>query len=158
MSPQTPERTAPGGGALAGAESPALANVASQDTTLRHPLGKWMPRLLVIAVIVTAVNLRPAVTSVGPVLQEVRRGLGMSSTVAGLLASVPPLCFSLFGVGAPRLERRFGRDRVVLAGMCALTAGLALRPLAHNTESFLAASVLALAGLGVANVMMPAVD
>jgi CP family cyanate transporter-like MFS transporter len=41
--------------------------------------------------------------------------------------------------------------------MCALTAGLALRPLAHTTAWFLAASVLALAGLGVANVMMPAV-
>jgi CP family cyanate transporter-like MFS transporter len=41
--------------------------------------------------------------------------------------------------------------------MCALTAGLALRPLAHNTVPFLAASVLALAGLGVTNVMMPVV-
>jgi CP family cyanate transporter-like MFS transporter len=116
-----------------------------------------MTRLAVVAVIVTAVNLRPAVTSIGPVLQEVRRGLGMSSTVAGLLASVPPLCFSLFGIGAPRLERRFGRGAVVLAGMCALTAGLGLRPLAHTTVWFLAASVLALAGLGVTNVMMPAV-
>jgi MFS transporter, CP family, cyanate transporter len=119
--------------------------------------GTWISRLAVVAVIVTAVNLRPAVTSIGPVLQEVRRGLGMSSTVAGLLASVPPLCFSLFGVGAPRLERQFGRGRVVLAGMCALTGGLALRPLAHSTAPFLAASVLALAGLGLANVMMPVV-
>src|SRR5579863_3540726 len=119
--------------------------------------GTWISRLAVVAVIVTAVNLRPAVTSIGPVLEEVRRGLGMSSTVAGLLASVPPLCFSIFGVGAPRLQRQFGRGRVVVAGMCALTAGLALRPLAHNTLSFLAASVLALAGLGLANVMMPAV-
>jgi CP family cyanate transporter-like MFS transporter len=116
-----------------------------------------MYRMAIVAVIVTAVNLRPAVTSIGPVLQEVRRGLGMSSTIAGLLASVPPLCFSLFGVGAPRLERQFGRGRVVLAGMCALTAGLVLRPLAHDTLSFLAASVLSLAGLAVANVMMPVV-
>ena len=128
-----------------------------KGAALGQPFGTWMTRLAVVAVIVTAVNLRPAVTSIGPVLQEVRRGLGMTSTVAGLLASVPPLCFSLFGIGAPRLERRFGRGAVVLAGMCALTAGLALRPLAHTTVWFLAASVLALAGLGVANVMMPAV-
>jgi CP family cyanate transporter-like MFS transporter len=140
-----------------GAESPASAAVAGQGTALGRPLQTWLSRLLVVAVIVTAVNLRPAVTSIGPVLQEVRRGLGMTSTVAGLLASVPPLCFSIFGVGAPRLERQFGRGRVVLAGLCALTVGLALRPLAHNTLSFLAASVLALAGLGVANVMMPVV-
>src|SRR5579862_6011986 len=157
MSSQTPEGMATTGGVFAGAESPAPAAGAGEGRALGRPLGTWMSRLLVVAVIVTAVNLRPAVTSIGPVLQEVRRGLGMSSTVAGLLASVPPLCFSLFGVGAPRLERQFGRGRVVLAGLCALTAGLALRPLAHNTLSFLAASVLALAGLGVANVMMPVV-
>jgi cyanate permease len=61
----------------------------------------WMSRLAVVALIVTAVNLRPAVTSIGPVLQEVRLGLGMSSTVAGLLRLYHALCFSLFGVGAP---------------------------------------------------------
>ena len=148
---------ATGDGAFAGAESSAPATVAGEAMALSRPLGTWLSRLAVVALIVTAVNLRPAVTSIGPVLQEVRRGLGMSSTVAGLLASVPPLCFSIFGVGAPRLERQFGPGRVVLAGMGALTAGLALRPLAHNTLSFLAASVLALAGLGVANVMMPVV-
>ena len=140
-----------------GADSSAPATVASEETALSQPLGTWMYRLAVVAVTVTAVNLRPAVTSIGPVLQELRRGLGMSGTVAGLLASVPPLCFSLFGVGAPRLERQFGRGRVVLAGMCALTTGLALRPLARNTASFLAASVLSLAGLAVVNVVMPVV-
>jgi CP family cyanate transporter-like MFS transporter len=120
-------------------------------------MGKRMGRLAVVAVIVAAVNLRPAVTSLGPLLQEVRRGLGMSSTVAGLLTSVPALCFSLFGVAAPRLERRFGPGAVVFAGMCALIAGLVLRPLAGNTVAFLAASTLSLAGLAVANVMMPVV-
>lgn len=152
-----PHRMSTGDGTFAGGDSSAPATVPSEGTALSQPLGMWMSRLAVVAVIVTAVNLRPAVTSIGPVLQEMRLGLGMSSTVAGLLASVPPLCFSLFGVGAPRLERQFGRGGVVLAGMCALTAGLALRPLAQNTLSFLAASVLALAGLGVANVMMPGV-
>ena len=77
--------------AFAGAESPAPATVASEGTALSQPLGTWMSRLAVIAMIVTPANLRPVVTSVGPVLQEVRHGLGMSSTVAGLLASVPPL-------------------------------------------------------------------
>src|SRR5580704_1634423 len=157
MSPQAPRRITTSNGEFAGAESSAPAIVAKEGTALSQPLGTWMSRLAVLAVIVTAVNLRPAVTSIGPVLQEVRRGLGMSSAVAGLLASVPPLCFSLFGVGAPRLERQFGRGIVVLTGICALTAVLALRPLAHSTVLFVAASVLALAGIGMANVMMPAV-
>lgn len=119
--------------------------------------GAWVRRLMIAALLVAAVNLRPAVTSLGPVLEEVRRGLGMSSSVAGLLASVPTLCFAVFGVTAPRLERRFGPGAVVLAGMCALTAGLLLRPLAGSTPAFLAASTLSLAGLAVANVMMPVI-
>jgi MFS transporter, CP family, cyanate transporter len=157
MSSASPQPIATGDGASIGVGAPASATLPGKAVSLSRPLGKWMGRLAVVAVIVTAVNLRPAVTSIGPVLQEVRRGLGMSSTVAGLLASVPPLCFGIFGFGAPRLEGRFGRGRVVLAGMGALTVGLALRPLASNTALFLAASVLALAGLGVANVMMPVV-
>jgi CP family cyanate transporter-like MFS transporter len=113
--------------------------------------------MMIVALIVAAINLRPAVTSLGPVLQEVRLGLGMSGTVAGLLTSVPTLCFAVFGVAAPRLERRFGPGAVVFAGMCALTAGLLLRPLAGSTVSFLAASTLSLAGLAIANVMMPVI-
>jgi len=136
---------------------PAASEVA--DDAGRSPWrpGTWTRRMVAVALLVAAVNLRPAVTSLGPVLQEVRRGLGMSSTVAGLLTSVPMLCFAAFGVTAPRLERRFGPGAVVFAGMCALTAGLLLRPLAGSTPTFLAASALSLAGLAIANVMMPVI-
>lgn len=96
----------------------------------------WGRRMAVVALLVAAVNLRPAVTSLGPVLEEVRRGLGMSSTVAGLLTSVPTLCFSLFGIAGPRLERRFGPGAVVFAGICALTTGLVVRPLIGSTLPF----------------------
>lgn len=120
-------------------------------------LAPWTRRFAVLALLVAAVNLRPAATSLGPVLAEVRAGLGMSGTVAGLLTSVPMLCFSLFGVAATRLERRFGPGAVIFAGMCALTAGLLLRTLAGSTAPFLAASALSLAGLAVANVMMPVI-
>ena len=56
--------------------------------------------------ILAALNLRPAVTSLGPLLEEVRADLGMSGTVAGVLTSVPAACFALFGFTAPRLARR----------------------------------------------------
>ena len=70
--------------------------------------GPWTRRLVVAGLLAAAFNLRPAVTSLGPLLEEVRAGLHMSGTVAGLLTSVPVLCFSLFGTAAPRLARRFG--------------------------------------------------
>lgn len=117
----------------------------------------WTTRLLVLGIVLSALNLRPAITSLGALLEEVRDGLGMSGSVAGLLTSVPPLCFAVFGVTAPRLARRFGPGAVVCAGMVAITAGLLIRPYVGGTVGFLAASALALMGIAVSNVLMPVI-
>lgn len=87
-------------------------------------------------IVLAAVNLRPAITSLGALLEEVRDGLGMSGSVAGVLTSVPPLCFAVFGVMSPRLARRFGPGAVVCAGMVAITAGLVIRPFTSGTAGF----------------------
>ncbi|MFF4032622.1 CynX/NimT family MFS transporter [Streptomyces sviceus] len=117
----------------------------------------WAVRLVVVGIVLSALNLRPAITSLGALLEEVRDGLGMSGSVAGLLTSVPPLCFAVFGVMAPRLARRFGAGAVVCAGMVAITTGLLIRPYTGSTVGFLAASALALMGIAVSNVLMPVI-
>src|SRR5690348_16820600 len=71
-------------------------------------LGAALTAVVVVAIGLTAFNLRPAVTSVGPLLAEVRAGLGMSGAVAGLLTAFPALCFVVFGTFAPQLVRRLG--------------------------------------------------
>jgi CP family cyanate transporter-like MFS transporter len=123
----------------------------------RSPTRAWTTRLVVVGIVLSALNLRPAITSLGALLEEVRHGLGMSGSVAGLLTSVPPLCFAVFGVMAPRLARRFGASAVVCAGMAAIGAGLLIRPYAGGTAGFLAASALALMGIAVSNVLMPVI-
>ncbi|MFF4763875.1 CynX/NimT family MFS transporter [Streptomyces sp. NPDC001292] len=117
----------------------------------------WTTRLVVVGLVLSALNLRPAITSLGALLEEVRHGLGMSGSVAGLLTSVPPLCFAVFGVMAPRLARRFGPAAVVCSGMLAIAAGLVIRPYVGSTAAFLAASALALMGIAVSNVLMPVI-
>ncbi|MEE1930638.1 MFS transporter [Streptomyces sp. TRM 70351] len=117
----------------------------------------WTLRLVAAGLVLAALNLRPAVSGLGPLLEEVRTALHMSGTVAGLLTSVPSLCFAVFGGLAPRLARRFGPAAVVLAGMAAVTAGLALRPLAGGTAVFLLTTALALGGIAVSNVLMPVI-
>lgn len=130
---------------------------ATSATPGTGPARAWATRLVVVGIMLSAVNLRPAITSLGALLQEVRDGLGMSGGVAGLLTSVPPLCFAVFGVTAPRLARRFGPAAVVCAGMAAIFAGLLIRPYAGGTAGFLAASALALMGIAVSNVLMPVI-
>ncbi|MET7475407.1 CynX/NimT family MFS transporter [Streptomyces sp. NPDC005648] len=127
------------------------------DEPQRPATRAWTTRLLVLGIVLSALNLRPAITSLGALLKEVRDGLGMSGSVAGLLTSVPPLCFAVFGVMAPRLARRFGPGAVVCAGMVAITGGLLLRPYAGGTAGFLAGTALALMGIAVSNVLMPVI-
>ncbi|MCC9308231.1 MFS transporter [Kitasatospora sp. RB6PN24] len=133
-------------------ETPALPEPARTEGRAR-----LLGTLLALAVALAAVNLRPVVTSLGPLLGEVRTDLHMSATVAGLLAAVPSLCFALFGFAAPGLARRFGPTLVVTAGMGAVTAGVAARSFAASTGAFLLLTAVALAGVAVANVLIPVV-
>ncbi|MEU1020398.1 MULTISPECIES: MFS transporter [unclassified Streptomyces] len=132
--------------------SPRTGPAAKQASTRA-----WTTRLVVVGIVLAALNLRPAITSLGALLEEVRDGLGMSGTLAGLLTSVPPLCFAVFGVMAPRLARRFGAGAVVCVGMAAIAAGLVIRPFLGGTAGFLAATALALMGIAVSNVLMPVI-
>ncbi|AOP46550.1 MFS transporter [Streptomyces lydicus] len=136
---------------------PAAPDPGAPQRPATGPLGGWLPRIVMAGLVLAALNLRPAITSLGALLEEVRDGLGMSGTLAGLLTSVPPLCFAVFGFAAPRLARRRGPGAVVCAGMAAVAVGVAVRPYAGGTGGFLAGSALALAGIAVSNVLMPVV-
>lgn len=165
--PPTPRQAAgPGGSAVPGhGEAPGTAAghpgpdgaAGPGDTAAEGPGSRWPQRLVVIGLVLAALNLRPAITSLGSLLEEVRDGLGMSGTLAGFLTSVPALCFAVFGLAAPRLARRWGPATVVCSGLAAIAAGLLIRPLAGGTAGFLAASALALAGIAVSNVLMPVI-
>ncbi|MFD7108195.1 CynX/NimT family MFS transporter [Streptomyces celluloflavus] len=132
----------------------APAGAPETDT---RPAPRWLAGVVMAGLVLAALNLRPAITSLGPLMKEVREGLGMSATAAGLLTSVPALCFAAFGIAAPRLARRWGPGAIVCAGMAAIAVGVAVRPFTGGTAGFLAASVLALAGIAVSNVLMPVV-
>ena len=110
---------------------------------------------LVGAIILAAVNLRTAVTSVGPLLDELERGVGLSSGLAGLLTTLPVISFATLGWVTPRLAARVGPHRLLTAALALMTAGLVLRSLASSAALFLALSVLALAGGAMGNVLLP---
>jgi CP family cyanate transporter-like MFS transporter len=111
--------------------------------------------LVVVGICVLAFNLRPAAVSVGPVLDEIRDGLGLSGAETGLLTALPVLAFAIFGALAPRFARAVGMHRVTLLALVALTAGLWLRSRADSALPFLLLSFVSLAGMAVANVVLP---
>lgn len=111
--------------------------------------------LLVAGVLLLSLNLRPAAVSVGPVLDEVRDAFGMSGATAGLLTSLPVLAFALFGALAPTAARVVGVHRVTLLALLVVGGGLLGRSATDSETLFLVLSLLALAGMAMANVLLP---
>jgi CP family cyanate transporter-like MFS transporter len=58
--------------------------------------------LTLLGIVVLAINLRPAVSSLGISLGDVGESLGFSGSTAGLLTTLPVLCFAEWVRRPPR--------------------------------------------------------
>jgi CP family cyanate transporter-like MFS transporter len=119
--------------------------------------------------VLVALNLRPAIASVPPVLPDIQRDLGLSGTAAGLLTALPVVCLGLFAPAAARLAGRFGVDRVVAGALVVLGAGTLARAVGGGSGGLMpgspalriaglfAATFLAGAGLAVGGALLPGI-
>jgi CP family cyanate transporter-like MFS transporter len=111
--------------------------------------------LLLVALLLAGLSMRTAVTSVGAVLDSLQASLHMSAAVAGVLTTLPVICFALIGAATPRLARRLGPHGLMAGGLVTMTAGVLARAAVGVPWAFIVLSVPALAGGAVANVLMP---
>lgn len=114
----------------------------------RTKTGVAVSGALFAAVLLVAVNHRPGVASVAPVLESIRADLGLSHAAAGLLTTLPVLCMGLFPVAAARLAERIGLERTLFGGLVLLALATGAR-LAGMEPAVLFASTL-LTGVAVA--------
>jgi CP family cyanate transporter-like MFS transporter len=131
------------------------AEADDEQVQQRHPILR-RPWLLLLGLILVALNLRPALSSMAPMLSEVSKTLGLSAAQAGLLTTLPVLCLGLFAPLAPVLARRFGAERVVLGILLTLAGGIILRS-SFGEIGLFAGSVLAGASIGVIGVLLPGI-
>jgi MFS transporter, CP family, cyanate transporter len=110
--------------------------------------------LLVVGIVLLAVNLRPALTGLTPLIGQIRADTGISYGVAGLLTTLPLLAMGLLSPIASLLAHRFGMERVLLASMLVLAAGILLRSAGAVTALFLGTAVLG-AAIAIGNVLLP---
>lgn len=111
--------------------------------------------LVIIAIVALAFNLRTVAASLGAVLTFVRADLGFTSTQAGLLVTLPVLCFAVFGSTTVAFARVVGLHRTALISIVLIAAGSLIRPWTDSQEVFWAATVAALIGSAVGNVILP---
>lgn len=128
----------------------------SDPGSTRNPSHVVAPWLAALAIIILSVNLRPGASSLGPVLEELRSDLGMGGATAGVVTALPGLCFGAFGLLAVGLARRIGLTAGIVLSIVALILGLLLRVLTDSVGLFLVLTALALGGMAICNVLVPA--
>ena len=109
--------------------------------------------VLLTALLAVAANLRPALTSVGPLIDLIRQDLGLSATVAGLLNSLPLFAFAAFSPLA-HFANRIGIERALMVAMLALIAGIVVRSFG-GTPGLFGGTLLLGASIAVGNVLLP---
>lgn len=116
----------------------------------------WRGRWVVLAgIVLVALNLRIAVAAVSPILDAVREDVALDDTLAGVLGAIPLASFAVFGSVAPLVARRLGLEPTLVAAMLLSAVGEVVRSVASTPSSFLGWSVIALAGMGMGNVLLP---
>lgn len=113
--------------------------------------GIWV---LILGIIFAAANLRAPLTSVGPIIETIRRDMGMSNTAAGMLTTLPLLAFALFSPFAPKIARRFGLEYTLFGALLLLGAGIMLRSIPLIQTLFMGTALLGIA-IAICNVLLP---
>lgn len=119
------------------------------------PAGRPLPTaLLVTAIVLVALNLRPSMAGFGPLLAQMQHDLGATAGVMGLLSTVPLLLWGVLAPVAPWLTRRLSSETVVLACLLVLALGAALRA-GPTLGVIMGGTVLVGAAIAVMNVLLP---
>lgn len=121
----------------------------------RLPL--WAGRTVALSgIVLVAFTLRQAVAALSPILGNIRVDIPLSNLDVGLLGTLPPVLFAVTGFIAPRISRGIGLDGGIVLALALITAGHLLRAFAPGFEMLLVGSIVAFAGTGVGNVLLPA--
>ena len=113
------------------------------------------PRTFIVLMILVGLNLRPALSSLAPLLPRIE-GEGLLSVLTlSLLTTLPVLCLGVFAPFAPWLARRLGLERSLAWALLVLSLGLALRGLASAPMLFIGTLLIG-AAIGVLGTLLPA--
>src|SRR5699024_11182085 len=82
---------------------------------------------LISGIIFVAFNLRPTITSVGPLIHVIREDMNLSNGWAGLLTTLPLITFAILSPLAPKLSHRWGNAWTIMAGLGVLLIGIYIR-------------------------------
>lgn len=108
-----------------------------------------------VAIVLLALNLRTAVSSISPVVVFIQQEIPLPIITIGLLGIAAPLAFALATSLSYRPARRYGVELTLIFTVLAIVAGHLLRAGAWDSSALFAGSMLSLLGAGIGNVLLP---
>jgi CP family cyanate transporter-like MFS transporter len=124
--------------------------------SLRLPI--WAGRTAaLLGIALVALTLRQAVAAISPIVGDIRVDIPISTIGVGLLGTLPPILFAASGFVAPRVARGIGLDGGIVLALVLMIAGHLVRALAPGFAVLLGGSIVAFAGTGIGNVLLPSI-
>src|SRR4051794_10611429 len=111
--------------------------------------------LMIIALFIASLNLRPSINSIAPLLETIRTSLGMNASVASLLTSIPVLCMGLFAPVAVKFSGKWGIERVLGWSLLVIGVGTILRFFTNSVSFLLITAFIAGIGIAFAGPLLP---
>lgn len=112
--------------------------------------------LLPAAIVLIALNFRGPIVAPAPVIGEVRVDLGLTATIAGLLTTIPVLCFSLATPFASWVIAKADPERAVSLSLLIVLVGTVVRSLPSSAALLVGTAVIGI-GITIGNVVVPVV-
>lgn len=112
--------------------------------------------LLPAAIVLIALNFRGPIVAPAPVIGEIRVDLGLTATIAGLLTTIPVLCFSLATPFASWVIAKADPERAVSLSLVIVLVGTVVRSLPSSAALLVGTAVIGI-GITIGNVVVPVV-
>ncbi|AUG53524.1 CynX/NimT family MFS transporter [Thalassospira marina] len=139
----------PPGNLTRNAASHSPAQAASQQSNNSLSFAATLACIVLIAI-----DLRPGIVSIGPLLPQLRAEFGLSNLQASLLTAIPTLFMGLLALPSPWLVRRFGLNRVILGALGVLTIATAARAFAPTWALLLLTTAGVGAGIAITGALI----
>lgn len=111
---------------------------------------------LMFAIILVALNLRPSMAAVGPLLSAIRGDIALSFSLASLLTMLPVMAMGLAMFFGIRISQRLGELRTVLLSLLIIGLATLSRLMIDSAAELIASAVLAGIGIALIQALMPA--
>jgi CP family cyanate transporter-like MFS transporter len=112
--------------------------------------------LLVAGVVLVALNLRPALAGIGPLVADIRLATGLSNTALGLLTTLPLLAFGAVSAFTPVVTKRLGVAGALGLALALIGVGTGVRA-TPSVALLFGGTVLLGVGIALGNTLLPAI-